>query len=299
MNADPPSSSNPSLADAVEHVAASVVGVVTHRHAAAGVLWQPGVVVTSASAFGRAAPPQLVLPDGETVDGRWRGGDAATDLAAVAFDGSSWPAVARDATPATRSGDVVFAVGREPSGLVHASFGRIGAAGGPWRSWRGGLIDALIRLDGGLYPGLAGAPVADAAGRVLGIASAAFSRWHGVVLPAATIDRVLPALLAHGRVPRGHLGVALQPVRAQLEGQGVDGLLVSSVAEAGPAARAGMLVGDVIVSAGGSPTPRLDALRDRVAAVALGSPLTLTVARAGQRVQLSVEVGEQPARGCH
>jgi S1-C subfamily serine protease len=300
------------LPDAVASVARSVLGLVRRRHSAAAVVWRPGLAVTSASALWRAPPQvQLVLPDGEAVEGTVRGSDAGTDLAVIGFVGADGvPALGAPAASAVagaaasapveaRVGDFVHAVGREPEGHVHASFGHIGAVGGEWRSWRGGRIERLIRLDGGLYPGLAGAAVADAQGRVLGIASPAFSRHHALVLPAATIERVLDALLAHGRVPHSHLGVAVQPVRAMLDGNGIEGLLVSSVAADGPAARGGLLVGDVIVSAGERPTPQLEALRAALAGAAPGSEMALTISRAGQRMTLAVALAEKPVSRCH
>lgn len=297
-----------SLPDAVARVAASVVAVVTRRHAGAGVIWRPGFVVTSASALWRAPRAQIVLPGGEAVLGTLRGSDPGTDLAVLEVAGAGLPAAAAAAgapvadSPGrggARVGDFVFAAGREPEGGVHASFGHVGATGGAWRSWRGGRFDTLIRLDGGLYPGLAGAAVASLHGPVLGIASPAFSRHHAVVVPAATIERVLAALLAHGRVPRSHLGIAVQPVRATLEGAAVEGLLVSSVAEDGPAAKGGLLVGDVIVEAGGRPARELEALRATIAEAPPGTALALTVSRAGQRVSMAVDVAEQPRAGCH
>jgi hypothetical protein len=116
---------------------------------------------------------------------------------------------------------------------MHASFGHVGAVGGEWRTWRGGRLEQLIRLDGGLPPGLVGAPIADAAGRLLGIASHSFSRHHAVVVPVATIERVLDPLLTHGRLPQGYLGIAVQ-ARARDDGRaGVDGLLVTSLAADG------------------------------------------------------------------
>src|SRR5205085_9601714 len=121
-----------------------------------------------------------------------RGIDASTDLAVVSLPisgGANPPVAERREGPAPRVGDFVFAVGRNPSGVVHASFGHVGAAGGAWRTWRGGAVDSLVRLDGGLYPGLAGAPVAGADGRIVGVASPALSRHHGVVLPVQTVER--------------------------------------------------------------------------------------------------------------
>jgi S1-C subfamily serine protease len=172
---------------------------------------------------------------------------------------------------------------------------------GPWRSWGGGQFERFVRLDGGLYPGMMGAPVADASGQVLGIASAALSRHHGVVVPWETIDRVAEALLAHGRVPRGHLGIAMQPVALSAEmrsAAGLEtttGLLVSVVGEGSPAARAGLLVGDILVGAAGRPVGSLDALRSELGADRIGTTLALIVLRGGARQALSVEVGERPS----
>jgi S1-C subfamily serine protease len=283
------------LPKSVARLTASVLGVSTRRHRSAGVLWRPGVMVGSASALWRVPSVSLTLPGGEQVQGERRGVDMATDLAAVQFESGSLSPAERRADPDLRVGDFVFAVGREPSGLTQASFGHIGMVGGEWRTWRGGRVDRLIRLDGGLYPGLAGAPVADADGLVLGIASDAFSRHHGVVLPAATVDRVLDQLLTHGCVQQGYLGIAAQPVRAVLDGAPVTGLLVSSLADDGPAARAGMLVGDVIVQVDSLAVGTLDALRDLLQ---VGAQVQVTVARGGQAQSLSLDVAPRPGGRC-
>jgi len=286
------------LADAVERVGASVVGLLARRLCGAGVVWRAGVAVASASALWRASRVAVVLPDGEQVDGTLRGIDPATDLAVVSFgEHTKEMPISRDgdASANVRVGDVVFAAGREPSGHLQASFGHIGAVAGPWRTWRGGQLDRLIRLDGGLYPGLLGAAVADAGGRVLGIASAAFSRHHGVVVPAATIDRVVEPLLTHGRVARGYLGIAAQPVRAHRDGEAVDGLLATSVADDSPAARAGLLVGDVIVTLGGEPAGSLERVRERLQ---VGAQIELGISRGGRAQVLSLQVTERPRPRC-
>lgn len=288
-------SSPSSLPDAVERLAASVVGLATRRHSGSGVLWRDGIVVASASVLWRATSVSLVLPSGEQAQGEVRGADGGTDLAAVTFAGGAMPVAERAAAAQPRVGDFVFAVGREPSGLTQASFGHVGSVAGEWRSWRGGRVDRLIRLDGGLYPGLDGAPVAEASGQVIGVASSAFSRHHGVVLPVATVDRVLDQLLAHGHVRQGYVGIAAQPVRATLDGSSVDGLLVSSVAEDGPAARAGLQVGDVLVRVGGEAVGSLEALRERLQ---VGAQVRVLVSRGGQAHELSLEVAQRPAGHC-
>jgi serine protease Do len=286
------------LPEAVSRLAASVVGVTTRRHKSSGVIWRHGVMVGSASALWRASSVALVLPNGEQVQGEVRGVDGATDLAAVSFESGSLPVAERaSATPsnAARVGDFVFAVGREPSGLTQASFGHIGMAGGEWRTWRGGRVEQLIRLDGGLYPGLEGAPVADATGQVLGVASSALSRQHGVVLPVPTVERVLDQLLAHGQVKRGYLGIAAQPARAVQNGAAVTGLLVSSLAEDGPAASGGLLVGDVIVALGGQAVSSMEDVRDLLQP---GARMHVAVLRGGQPLELALDVAERPRSRC-
>jgi S1-C subfamily serine protease len=284
------------LPDTVDRLAASVVCLSTRRYGSAGVLWRDGVAVGSASALWRASSISLVLPDGEQVPGELRGIDGGTDLAAVTFASGAMPVAERGAATVPRVGHFVFAVGRKPSGLTQASFGHVGAVAGEWRTWRGGRVEQLIQLDGGLYPGFEGAPVADASGKVLGVASSAFSRHHGVVLPVATIDRVLDQLLAHGHVQQGYVGIAAQPVHATLDGAPVDGLLVSSVADDGPAARAGLLVADVIVKVGGEPVSSLEALRERLK---VGAQVAMLVSRGGQALELTLEVAQRPrSRRC-
>jgi serine protease Do len=276
-----------SLQDSVDRLAAGVVGIGTHPHHGSGVLWRDGVVVASASVLRRASSVALVRPDGEQVQGELRGVDRGTDLAAVALPAGASGAMTvaeRTGDAPARIGDFVFAVGRSAAGLTQASFGHIGAVAGEWRTWRGARVDRLIRLDGGLYPGFAGAPVADAAGRVIGIASHALSRHHAVVLPAATVDRVLDELLAHGRVQQGYLGIAAQPVRATLDGAAVTGLLVSSLADDGPAAQAGVHVAS-----------SLEALRGNLQ---VGVRLPMLLSRGGSRVELAVDVGQRPASRC-
>jgi serine protease Do len=301
---DTPSSSSPELADAIERVAPSVLGVRARRIGTSSALcWRPGVLITAVSAVGQADRVQIIASGGEALMGTVRGIDPSTDIAVVAIEGN-WPSAERRLDPAARVGDVVFAVGRDASGMVHASFGHVGAVAGAWRSWRGGQLDRYIRLDGGLYPGLVGAPVCDVQGQVVGIASAMLARHHGMVVPASTIDRVTDALLSHGRVRRGHLGIAVQPVplspamRAAAAGSAETGLLVSGIGEGSAAARGGLLVGDILVAVGGRPVPSVEALRDLLSGEQIGSRLRLLVLRGGVPQELSVEVDERREHRC-
>jgi S1-C subfamily serine protease len=155
-----------------------------------GVLWRDGVG-GSASAMRRPSSVSLMLPDGEQVQGTVRGADVGIDLAAVSYTSGTLPAVGRAAGASPRVGDAACAVGRDPSGLTHASFGHVGLVAGAWSIWRGGRVERPIRPDGGLHPGLDGSPVVDASGQLPGLANSAFSRHHGLVLPVAAIERAL------------------------------------------------------------------------------------------------------------
>jgi len=285
------------MADLVDRVAASVAGLATRRRGtAAGVVWRPGVVVTAASAIGHADRVTVIGPNGESAVAGVRGIDPSTDLAVIETGTEGLVAADRRVQPPLRAGDAVFAVGRETGGGVHASFGRVGAAGGAWRTWRGGAVDSLVRLDGGLYAGLAGAAVADERGQVIGIASPALSRQHGIVLPPATVDRVVERLLAHGHVAHGYLGIAAQPVSLP---DAKSALLVAGMADDGPAAKAGVLVGDIIVGASGQALPDVQTLRELLATQPAGARVRLQMTRGGQPLELGIEIAERPRGRCH
>ena len=153
---------------------------------------------------------------------------------------------------------------------------------GAWKTWRGARVERLVRLDGGLYPGFDGAPVADAEGRFIGIASSALSRHHAVVLPVETVGRIVGQIMAHGHVPRGYLGIAAQPVRVEWEGRDVEGLLVSSVA-------------DVILQIGSTAVGTLEQLRD---ALEPGQVMAVRALRGDRLVEMAIAVAQLPSSRC-
>jgi S1-C subfamily serine protease len=298
----PDPAATPAVADLVAQAAPAVFGLTGHRHRlGSAVLWQPGVLVTTATVVARERRPQVVAADGRQFEGEVAGLDPDTDLAALRVPGldAGVPVAVADAGPPPRAGDFVFAVAHDAQAGVQASFGRLGAVGGAWRSGRGGAeIDQRLRLDGGLYPGFEGALVADAAGRVLGVATSAFSRTHGLVMPAATIARVLPLLLQKGLVPRPYLGVMVQPARVRIDGEeggGLEGALVSSVAEGGPGDAGGLRVGDVLVAIGGEAVAGPDGLHRRLRGAEPGAQVDVELVRGGARRRLALTLGTRPA----
>jgi serine protease Do len=291
------------VAALVDKLGASVFAVRGRRGTVAtGVVWQPGLVVTAAHVFRRTpAAVTLVGADGVTVEAALAGIDSGTDIALFRLaekDAAAFPPVTFGDAAGVRAGHLAIAVGRSGEGDTIASSGIVNRAGGAWQTWLGGSLDRLIRLDGGVYDGLSGAPVTDASGAVIGVASAALSRSYGIVVPTSTVSRVVEVLATGGHVGRPWLGIGAQPVPlpAAVEaasGTAATGLLISALAPGGPAERAGLLIGDIVVRAAGEIAADLRALRNALAAH-VGKAATLSILRGGAARELQVEVGEWP-----
>jgi S1-C subfamily serine protease len=284
----------------VDRLGASTLAVRGRRHAiASGVVWRDGIVVTAAHVF-RHTPAAVTLVDGKgkSIEATLVGIDSSTDLAVFRIVGeNALPPVAIGDAAGVRAGHLAIAVGRSGEGDAIASAGLVNRASGPWQTWLGGVVDRLIRLDGGVYEGLSGAPVADASGAVIGVATSALSRHYGIVVPASTVSRVVDALVSGGHVARPWLGIGAQPVPLPQRGgdpSAGTGLLISALAPGGPAERAGLLIGDIVVRVAGEAAADLRALRSALGAF-VGKAATLSILRGGEAKELQVEVSERPA----
>jgi S1-C subfamily serine protease len=288
------------LAGAVERIAPSIVAVHARRRLpSTGIHWRPGVVVTAEHTVRAEDGLTVETGDGRSHAATLVGRDPGTDLAvlmATGLDGSPAP---RGDDGALRVGHMVLALGYGP----RASWGVISALGPRWRTWRGGEIDRLVRLDLVLYPGFSGGPLIDAAGHVVGVNTSGLARDSRLAIPVTTVGRVVDELLRQGHVSRGYLGIGMQPVRlpdglrAALGLPGDGGLIVVTVEPDGPAARAGLLLGDVLVALDGVPTADLDDVQGRLGGDRIGAAVTALVVRAGARAEARITVGERPRRG--
>jgi serine protease Do len=296
------------IADLVESLGRHVVAVHVGRHeTVTGLIWRAGTVVTVAHALPRASDISLSLPDGASVKAHLAGADGSTDLAVLRIDEKLEPVDQVD-DAGVRTGNWVLAVARGGHGDVAVDQGLIGRVGPAWQTWRGGRIDRLIRLDGGLGGGFSGAPIADARGQVIGIGTSALARGYGIVIPATTINRVSEELLEKGRIARGYLGIGTQPVALvspplaelarKLELDPAQGLLISSIAEGGPAEKAGWLIGDILLELGEHKVSDIDTLQAVLASDRVGKELSASVARGGILVKSAVTVGERLRRHC-
>lgn len=274
---------------------------------ASAVLWRDDILVTTAHPF-RRAPNEISMIDaaGQLQSAALIGVDSSTDLAV--FRLAKAPDAAAELGDATslRAGHLVIAVGRSASGDVTASYGMVNRASGSWQTWQGGQLDRQIRLDGGLYGGQSGAAIVDTHGKVVGIGSSALARGYGVVIPASNISRVVDSLLTRGHVARPYLGIGAQPVALPLAADQGDtreqtkehtneqtALLVTALAERGPAQTAGVLIGDILVAVGGHKLGSLSAMRMALASH-VGETVTFDLIRGGVGQQIAITVAPWP-----
>jgi S1-C subfamily serine protease len=287
------------IAETIEAVADSIVTV--HgggRSTSSGVVWRPGVIVTVRQGLRRSDSLQ-VAQHGEPMNATLAGADAGTDLAVLRVDAGLAKAVETSGTQPARVGEIVLAVGRSALGDISASSGIVARLGSGWRTWRGGQIDSLIRPDVQLYVGQPGSALVNEGRRVLGINSTALARNAVITIPAATIDRVVDAILERGHVPRPYLGAAMQavPVPETLRahfGEGVDeALLVLHVEANAPAATAGILVGDLVLSVDGKLVHNVHGVQRQLSTLKVGDPVAVAVIRGGVKIDLKVILADR------
>ena len=287
------------VAQLVERTASSIVAV--HgggRGTSSGIHWRAGVIVTAEEVLERDEDIKITLPGGRLVEAALAGRDPSTDVAVLRFQPDGLPTTpTADAAP-LRPGHVVLAIGNH-EGAPIASLGIVAIVGGPWHSLRGGTIDNLIRADLVLNPAAEGGALIDAQGRVVGMAVLG-PRRRVLAIPTSTIDRVVDQLLAKGHVFRGYLGAGLQPLRrgrpshdGQPSGCG-RGVLVVSIDPDGPAARAGMLVGDIVMTWNAKPVDRVREVMHLLGADSAGTTVDLQLIRGGAQTALKVVLGERP-----
>ncbi len=290
------------LADRTEAVARHVVRVDGRRRGpSSGIAWAAdGVVVTAHHALERDEEVTVGLPDGTTTACEVAGRDPSTDLAVLRLPGAGLVPVGWGEDPAPRAGQLVLAVSR-PGRSPRAALGLVARSAGAYRAFRGGKIDLYLETSLDLRPGLSGALAFGADGAALGLVTAGLARGAAMIVPPATLRRVVKSLLAHGEIRRGYLGIATHPVALPPEARARTGeelaLLVVRVEPDSPAARAGFLLGDAVLAVGGERLQDPGELWALLAEDRIGEAVTLRVLRGGEPREVQVTVGARPARG--
>ncbi len=267
------------------------------RLAASGVVYAAeGVIVTAHHVVERNDNLRVGLPDGDTVEATLVGRDPSVDLAVLRVQRGELTAARWVDAGELRVGNLVLALGR-PGKNVQAALGVVSALGGAWRTGAGSEIDRYLQTDVVMYPGFSGGALVAMDGRIGGINTSALVRGASVTVTAATVKRVVTMILEHGHMPRGYLGVGLQPVRlvanlVEAVGQQT-GLMLLSVEGNGPAAQGGLLQGDVLVTLDGYPLRQLDDLQALLTGDRAGKSASIRLVRAGVLQEKELTIGQK------
>jgi S1-C subfamily serine protease len=285
------------LAERVRLARPLVVGIAVPGHRMrSGTLWRKDVVVASEQRFPDTGDAQVKLADGSAFTARVAGRDPGTNVVALRLDGGPDPAPHPAGEP--QPGGLALALGADDSGIA-ARLGIIHSVGPSWHSRAGGRIDRRITLDIGVTPREEGGPVLDPGGGLLGISTLG-PRGRVLVIPASTVEAVLDPLLSKGRVERGWLGIALQPVLVpealQAEAGQSQALMVMSVSKDGPAAQANLHAGDILVKIAGQSVTTPTAVAQYLGPDSVGKQVDLHLIRADKPFSIPVTVGIRPDR---
>ena len=257
-------------------------------------LWQDGILVTSEQGMPDDPECAAVLPGGRRVTATVAGRDPGTNVAALRVELAS---AARPAMLEPKLGGLAVALG-SVDGQATVRLGVVHLVGPAWDSMANGRIDRLIQLDVQLASRDEGGPVLGADGALLGMSTLG-PRRRTLVIPAATVERVVPQLLSGGRVKQGWLGLGLQPVGIPASLRVVAGreagLMVVSLAAGGPAEQAGVLPGDILLEVAGEAAPHPRSVARALAGEQVGKVVPLRLLRAGAPVDLQATVALRPA----
>jgi S1-C subfamily serine protease len=292
------------LTQVTERAASATVAVHTEtRGSSTGIIWRPGAVVTAEHALRRDEEIQVTLPDGRVVPGWLAGRDPSTDLAVIRCSEVTASPVETTDAAAVKPGAFVLVVGRTRASGPVAAFGVVSLVAAERKTWTGAALAPYIRLDLALQPTAVGGAAIDAHGKVFGIATPRFARFGAIAVPAATVNRVVDVILQKGRVPHGYLGVGLQPVRLpealrqSLQRAEKTAAIVLEVAPESSAHKAGIVIGDILVSLEGQPVTHLDNVQSHLHAENIGKTLTAKIVRGGAVQNLSIIVSERGHKG--
>ena len=287
------------LADAVAEVAPAVVQVQNDRRPVSGLVYAEGAVLTTARALGRGDRLRVRRHDGQTLEAELAGWDPATGLAVLRVGGLDVAPVTVSEDTA-RVGHIAVAVARSWSNAITASAGIVSVIGGPLPTGFRRAIDEVIRTTAPMHDGFAGGAFVDTSGKLIGVATAAEIRGLAVVIPARIAWTTAAALIAHGTVKRGYLGLAGQPVRLPEKQRELDdrdrALLVVAVTPKSPAEAAGVLVGDLLLDFDGRPVRSAEELLELLTAERIDHPVPIRVRRGAAPVDLTITVSERPGR---
>lgn len=260
-----------------------------------------GYIVTNNHVVESADEIEVALADGRTAEAKIIGTDPDTDLAVIRIDLEKLPVIAFGDADKAQTGDVVLAIGN-PFGVGQTvTMGIISALG---RSELGiNTFENFIQTDAAINPGNSGGALVDTGGNLLGINTAIYSKTGGSLgigfaIPAATVRQVMEEIIRAGSVTRGWLGVEVQDVTPELATSfglaEARGALIAGVVRGGPADKAGIRPGDVLLALAGKDVANSSGMLNQIAAIRPGDAVEMRVMRRGQEKTLQVTMGKRP-----
>jgi S1-C subfamily serine protease len=284
---------------AVAHLEVELKG---RRGSGSGFAFTPdGLLLTNSHVVHGARGIRATFADGTSREADLVGEDPDTDIAVIRLGGNALPAVVLGSSRQVRVGQLAIAIGN-PYGFQHTvTAGVVSALGRSLRAQTGRLIDDVLQTDAALNPGNSGGPLVDSRGEVIGVNTAIIPGAQGICFATAidTVKWVVLQLLRNGRVRRGYLGLAgaNQPLARRIarhfELDNARGVRVESVEKGGPASRAGVEAGDMIVRFGGETVNGIDDLHRLLTGERIGAESKLTLLRRAQKLELRVVPSER------
>ncbi len=289
------------FADAVEFVSPGVVTVHGRRRLpGTGIVLTvedaSSVIVTASHVVEREDNLSIYLADGSKVTATLLGRDLSRDLAVLRAETTRLSAVS-DRPTMPRVGTFVMAVGRPWAFTPQATFGTVNAVGQIHSRRTSGI--QLIHTDVTMLPGFSGGPLIDATGSVTGVNTSGLLRMANITIPIDQVRAATSDILAYGYVRSGWIGVTVQPVTLPEYARGDaeerdSGLLVSGIADGSPAAQAGLLLGDILVSVADGPLGDATDLKHALGSERIGQALAFGILRGGASQTVSITPVERP-----
>ena len=291
------------VSQSVERIGPAVAGIEVRsasgraRGAGSGVIYTPdGYLLTNSHVAQRAETALVSLSDGRTCEALRVGDDPATDLAVLRLSGSGFPHATFGSSARLRVGQLVIAVGNPLGYQATVTAGIVSALGRTLRTASGRLIESVIQTDAPLNPGNSGGPLADTAGQVIGINTAVAGGAQGICF-AIGIDTAIEVayqLMRHGRVRRSRLRLAGQTIALDrrvlraLERTESGAVMISEILPDGPAQRAGLERGDLLLELDGESITGVDRLHRLLTAELAGREIEVQLLRRGKRQSATV-----------
>jgi serine protease DegQ len=260
-----------------------------------------GYILTNHHVVEAADEIEVAFSDGRQAKARAVGSDPETDLTVLKVDAKNLPAISFGHLEQVSVGDVVLAIGN-PFGVGQTvTMGIVSATG---RSHLGiNTFENFIQTDAAINPGNSGGALIDASGNLVGINTAIYSRTGtsmgiGFAIPVSIARQVMDQIIATGSVTRGWIGVEVQDITPELAESfklaNTHGVLIAGIVRGGPADKAGVKPGDILVEVDGKPIIDSSAMLNLVAAAQPGKPATLKLIRNGSPQTVKVTVGKRP-----